>query len=247
MRWFPPDARTNITGSVSTNAVTGSRSTHPVTGQSVANPVTGSTEWVQTPATVNLQATTSRITTPTSAITFGYLNAAQTIGLDLRLSAIESTGKGKLLSNPKIMTVENEQATIRHGKKIPITTPGATQGTYTTTYIDANIKLTVTPQVTPDNTVLLKIEINKDEPDFTRKDILGNPAIDTRSASTQVLVKDGETVVIGGMLKSLDTDDESGVPGFSKIPILGWLFKRQTKEASSEELLIFITPRIVKQ
>lgn len=195
---------------------------------------------------INLPATTSGSSVPTSAITIGYLNAAQTLGLDLRLSAIEAVGKAKLLSTPKIMTLENEQALIRHGKKIPVTTPGTTQGTFTTVYIDANLKLVVTPQVTPDGTVLLKLEVNKDEPDFNRKDTLGNPAIDTRAASTQVLVKDSETVVIGGILKGSETADDSKVPGISDVPLLGALFKKQTKEATSEELLIFITPRIVK-
>ena len=195
---------------------------------------------------VNLPATTTKIVSPTSAVTLGYLNAAQTFGLDLRLSAIEAVGKAKLLSTPKIITLENEQAIIKHGKRIPITTPGTTQGTYTTTYIDANLKITVTPQIAPDGTIYMKIEVNKDEPDYTNKDILGNPAIDTRTVATQVLVKDGETVVIGGILKSSESDTGSGVPGISKIPILGWLFKRETKETSSEELLIFITPRIVK-
>jgi type IV pilus assembly protein PilQ len=220
--WTPSDWRTTFKGSVSTS---------PVTGGSASNPML-----------VNLPATTS-----TSAITLGYLNAAQTFGLDLRLSAIESFGKGKLLSTPKIMTLENEQAIIRHGKKIPLTTPGTTQGTYTTTYIDANLKITVTPQVAPDGTIFLKIEVSKDEPDYAHQDILGNPAIDTRAVTTQVLVKDGETVVIGGILKSSESNSNSGVPGLSKIPLLGWLFKKETKETSSEELLIFITPRIVKQ
>jgi len=196
---------------------------------------------------VNLPATTTKIVTPTSAVTLGYLNAAQTFGLDLRLSAIEAVGKAKLLSTPKIITLENEQAIIKHGKRIPITTPGTTQGTFTTTYIDANLKITVTPQIAPDGTIYMKIEVNKDEPDYTNKDTLGNPAIDTRTVATQVLVKDGETVVIGGILKSSESDTGSGVPGISKIPILGWFFKRETKETSSEELLIFITPRIVKQ
>lgn len=195
---------------------------------------------------INLPATTSGSAVPTSAITIGYLNAAQTLGLDLRLSAIEAIGKAKLLSTPKIMTLENEQALIRHGKKIPVTTPGTTQGTFTTVYIDANLKLVVTPQVAPDGTVLLKLEVHKDEPDFNRTDTLGNPAIDTRAASTQVLVKDSETVVIGGILKGSETADDSKVPGIADIPLLGALFKKQTKEATSEELLIFITPRIVK-
>jgi len=243
----PADSRSAIVGSQSTGAVDGSITTNPLSGKSVENPVSGSKEWVTATKLVNLPATTTKIVSPTSAITLGYLNAAQTFGLDLRLSAIEAVGKAKLLSTPKIMTLENEQAIIRHGKRIPITTPGTTQGTYTTTYIDANLKITVTPQVAPDGTIFLKIEVNKDEPDYTNKDILGNPAIDTRSVSTQVLVKDGETVVIGGILKSSEADNDSGVPGLSKIPLLGWLFKRESKETSSEELLIFITPRVVKQ
>ncbi len=226
LRWTPKmgDQNTNIVGSAPNL---------PTVGRS--------------PGLINLPATTTKIVSPTSAITLGYLNAAQTLGLDVRLSAIEAIGKAKLLSTPKIMTLENEQAIIRHGKRIPITTPGATQGTFTTTYIDANLKITVTPQVAPDGTIFLKIEVNKDEPDYTNKDTLGNPAIDTRSVSTQVLAKDGETVVIGGILKSSESDSGSGVPGISKVPILGWLFKRETKETSSEELLIFITPRIVRQ
>ncbi|MDI6728228.1 MAG: type IV pilus secretin PilQ [Thermodesulfovibrionales bacterium] len=233
--WFPPDSRTRAVGSVQSQ----------IQGQADYLPAIGGGNYF--PTITSLPATTTKIVSPTSAITLGYLNAAQTFGLDLRLSAIEAFGKAKLLSTPKIITLENEQAIIKHGKRIPITTPGTTQGTYTTTYIDANLKITVTPQIAPDGTIYMKIEVNKDEPDYTNKDILGNPAIDTRSVSTQVLVKDGETVVIGGILKSSESDTDSGVPGLSKIPLLGWLFKRETKETNSEELLIFITPRIVKR
>lgn len=223
--WNPADSRTTFKGSISTNSVTGGSSSNPVL--------------------VNLPGSTSTLS-PSTAITVGYLNASQTFGLDLRISAVEALGKGKTISNPKIMTVDNEQAVIKHGAQIPVTTRQP-DGTFSTTYKDANIKLTVTPQVTPEGTIFLKIEVNKDEPDFTRTDSLGNPTINSRSASTQVLVRDGDTVVIGGILKSTESDSESGVPGISKVPILGWLFKRQTKETTAEELLIFITPRIVKQ
>ncbi|TAN45122.1 MAG: hypothetical protein EPN22_03765 [Nitrospirae bacterium] len=190
-------------------------------------------------------ATASKVAAAPSALTMSFLNASQTFALDLRLSAIEGAGKGKTLSNPRIMTLENEKATIRHGKRIPVTTSGAQAGTFTTTYIDANLKLEVTPQVTPDGTMLLKVDVTKDEPDFGNKDAQGNPAVDSRQATTQVLVKDGETVVIGGIMKSTNSNDEQGVPGLSKIPGLGWLFKKETKEHTSEELLIFITPRLV--
>ncbi len=209
---------------------------------SISNtPVTGG----QFPVAINLPAGTT--TNPaTSAITFGYLNAAQTFGLDLRLSAAEATGKLKIVSSPKIMTLNNEMAVIRHGAQVPIATPGSVQGTFTTTYKDAALKLKIVPQVI-DDSIFLKVEVNKDEPNYAFVDINQNPRIDSRSASTQVLIKDGETIVIGGIQKTSETDNEDSVPGISKVPILGWLFKRHTKETASEELVVFITPRIVRQ
>ena len=209
---------------------------------SISNtPVTGG----QFPVGINLPAGTT--TNPaTSAITFGYLNAAQTFGLDLRLSAAETMGNLKIISSPKIMTLNNEMAVIRHGAQVPIATATATQGVFQTTYKDAALKLKIVPQVI-DDSIFLKVEVNKDEPNYAFVDINQNPRIDSRSASTQVLIKDGETIVIGGIQKTSETDNEDSVPGISKVPILGWLFKRQTKETSSEELLVFITPRIVRQ
>ncbi|MDI6800660.1 MAG: type IV pilus secretin PilQ [Thermodesulfovibrionales bacterium] len=198
------------------------------------------------PGIINLPAATTKNPDPTSAVTFGYLNAAQTLGLDVRLSAIEGIGKAKIISSPKIMTLENEQAAIKHGKKIPVSVRDK-DGNYSTTYIDANLKLVVTPHVSADGSILMKIEVSKDEPDYTNKDILGNPAIDTRSAQTQVLVKNGETIVIGGILRNKASDSDSGVPGLSSVPVLGWLFKTRTVEETSEELIIFITPRIISQ
>lgn len=180
---------------------------------------------------------------PIGSMTFGFLNASQTLNLALRVSALETTGKGKTLSNPRIMTVDNEQAVIKHGAQIPVTTRNS-DGTYTTTYKDANIKLTVTPQSVPDGSIFLKVEITKDEPDFTRKDSFDNPVIYSRQASTQVLVKNGETLVIGGIVKTLENESQSGVPLLSKIPLLGALFKNNVKSNESEELLIFITPRL---
>jgi type IV pilus assembly protein PilQ len=90
------------------------------------------------------------------------------------------------------------------------------------------------------------LEVNKDQPDFTNKDFLGNPAIDIKQALTQVMLNDGETVVIGGIITSNDTNDNSQVPGLGKVPILGWLFRKDTTETHKTELLIFITPRIAQ-
>lgn len=182
--------------------------------------------------------------TPTGAVTVGLIRSY--MALEARISALEATGKGKTVSNPKIMTVDNEQAVIKHGAQIPVTTR-TQDGTFSTQYKDANLKLTVTPQISPDGTVYMKIEVTKDEPDFSRTDNLGNPTINSRQATTQLYVKDGETVVIGGIMKTKESDNEKAVPGLSKIPLLGLLFKNNAVASESEELLIFITPRIMKR
>ncbi|MCL4490903.1 MAG: type IV pilus secretin PilQ [Nitrospirae bacterium] len=209
----------------------------PITGSVSSSPVLGGN--TLNPSLVSLGATG----TPTGAITVGYLNAAQTFGLDLRISALEANGKGKVVSNPKIMTVDNEKAVIKQGRRIPYSTV-SNSGTQVQ-FVDASLDLIVTPQVGPDKTILLIIQANKNEADFSQTS-QGLPSIRTSEATTQVLVRDGETVVIGGILKTSETDNENNVPGISKIPVLGWLFKRKAAVTSSEEQLIFITPRIVK-
>jgi type IV pilus assembly protein PilQ len=195
----------------------------------------------------NLPASTSLVPSPTSAITFGYLTADKTLGLDLRLSAIETTGKAKILSNPKVMTLDNKEAIIKQGKKIPIVTQQATGGvvTYTTVYIDALLKLVVTPQIAPNGAVVMKIELTKDAPDYTKVDIMGNPAIDSRYAFTNVVLMTGETVVIGGIITNNDQSTSDSVPGISKVPLIGDLFKQNAREITNQEMLIFLTPRII--
>ncbi|HEX8947385.1 MAG TPA: type IV pilus secretin PilQ [Dissulfurispiraceae bacterium] len=180
---------------------------------------------------------------PTGAFTIGYLNPAQTFGLDLRLSAMENSGKGRVVSSPRIMTLDNEKAVMKQGRRIPYST--VSQSGTQVQFIDASLDLIVTPQIGPDKTILLNIQANKNEADFSNTS-QGMPSITTSEASTQVLVKDGETVVIGGILKVNESEDESSVPGISKVPVLGWLFKRNLKSSKTEEQLIFITPRIVK-
>ncbi|MCX8070208.1 MAG: type II and III secretion system protein, partial [Thermodesulfovibrionales bacterium] len=181
----------------------------------------------------------------------GYINKAASLMLDFRLSALEKAGKGKILSQPKILTINNSPSFIRHGARVPITTPGSTQGTYTTTYIDAALLMKVTPSIvfgTSENIIYIDLEISKDEPATSseRKDMLGNPQIDSRAAATRIALKDGETVVIGGIRKEVSSEGESSVPYLSKIPILGSLFKKKDKTNVSEELMIFLTPKIVQ-
>ena len=121
-----------------------------------------------------------------------------------------------------------------------------TEGTVTTDFIDADLKLTVTPHVTNDGNIKLKIDAKKDAPDFT-KTVLGVPSIDKKEAITEVLVKDGGVVVIAGIYTISKTDANEGIPLFSKIPLLGWLFKRDVKEDLRQDLLIFISPKINKE
>lgn len=171
--------------------------------------------------------------------------------LGVKLSAMEDSGMGKILSNPRIMTLNNGEAKISSGVKIPIqtvttttSTPGAPQTTGIQT-IDAFLRLTVTPQVTSDQRVLMKLETEKDEPDWNRQ-VQGIPTIISRKANSTLMVMDGETIVIGGILQRSESDLEHGVPVLSKIPLLGRLFRSDLKNDSQTELLIFITPRILQ-
>lgn len=172
-------------------------------------------------------------------ITLGSITNSFT--LDLQISALEGTGHGKILSNPKIVTLDNEKALIKQGSKIPYATVSA-EGTKTE-FVDAVLSLSVTPTITPGGAISMNIEITKDEPGATTA---AGPIIDKKEAKTSVLVHDGETIVIGGIMTTKKTGDISGVPFFHKIPILGWLFKKESISEETKELLIFITPRIVK-
>lgn len=177
------------------------------------------------------------------AIGLGYMNAQRTLSLDLQLSALEGTGKGKVVSNPRIVTLDNKEAIIRQGKQIPVQTVSS-EGTQTTT-LNAVLELKVKPHITPDGSIQMTLDTKKDEPDFTRL-VGGIPTIDTKQATTDVIIKDGETLVIGGIFKKTEQVSEGGVPLLSKIPILGWLFKKKRESEDTNELLIFITPRVVK-
>jgi type IV pilus assembly protein PilQ len=165
--------------------------------------------------------------------------------LDIELSALESSGKAKVVSNPKIATLDNKEAVLTSGVRIPFETV-SDEGTQTE-FVDASITLRVTPHVTPDGFISMKVNATKNEPNEALRSAAGQPSITTREATTEMLVKDGDTVVIAGLYKRDLSFNENGVPGLSKIPVLGWLFKKQARTDNIEELLIFITPRIIKQ
>jgi len=164
--------------------------------------------------------------------------------LDAQLSALESSGRGKIISSPKIATLDNTEAQIQSGRKIPVATVSA-EGTKTE-FVDANIVLKVTPHVTPNEFIGMKITATKNEADFTQQ-VNGIPTITTREANTDMLVKDGDTVVIGGLYRRSIQSSRSGIPGLSSIPIIGYLFRKERQQDDSDELLIFLTPRIIRQ
>ncbi len=202
-----------------------------------AGPFTGNRFMVDVPATVSGRG---------SGINFGILSPDRTFGLDIQLSALETAGSGKVISNPRILTVNNGKAKIKQGKSIPIRKL-TTEGTISTEFKDVDIELNVTPNITPDRSVGLDIEIKKEELDPTVPSIEGVPGTDKKEAKTSVIIRDGETIVIGGMYKVNTNTSVTGVPGLMRIPILGWLFKNNATEMRTTELLIFITPRIVEK
>ena len=196
-----------------------------------------STTQDKTGTAVNLPATGG---TSAIGLSLGAVNGA--FNLDVALSALEHKGQVKILSTPKVTTQNNQEAEVTQGFQIPIQI--VANNTVTVQFKDAALKLTVTPQITAANTVIMKIALENGQPDFTRS-VNGNPSINTQRANTQVQVADGITTVIGGIVQSTETTARDTVPGVSKLPLLGWLFRHDDNESTNQELLIFITPRIL--
>jgi type IV pilus assembly protein PilQ len=165
--------------------------------------------------------------------------------LDMSISAFESQGDVKIVSSPKIATLDNKEASVEQGLRIPYTKL-TTEGTATEEFIEANLKLTVTPHVTNDGHIKMSIKVKKDEPDYSHPSTYGTPSIDKKESVTEVLVKDNGVVVIAGIYTIKKDGSTIGVPLFSKIPILGWLFKKESKSDERKDLLIFISPKIIK-
>jgi type IV pilus secretin PilQ/predicted competence protein len=182
------------------------------------------------------------VTGATSAIglAMGSVNGA--LNLDVVLSALEKQGQGRLLSTPRVTTQNNVEAEMTQGVQIPIQT--VANNTVTVTFKDAALTLKVTPQITAANTVIMRISLENAAPDYS-KSVNNIPPIDTQRAITQVLVNNGDTTVIGGIYVSSEQTNKDGTPGLNRLPLLGWLFKREGVNDESRELLIFITPRIL--
>ncbi len=163
--------------------------------------------------------------------------------LDLQLNTLEEKGLARIISTPHIVTMDHLPAEIKQGDRIPYRryTP---EGLISTEFIDAGLTLKVTPHITPDNRITLEIEAEKSEPDFSRT-VDGVPTIITRSAKSKILIENGETIVIGGIINENLTEEHNRVPGFAELPIIGKLFKSKSYSNEKQELLIFITARII--
>jgi type IV pilus assembly protein PilQ len=208
----------------------------PVPPVIVGSGTSGTPTSGQIPLMSNLPASS-----PTSGISYNFTST--NFALDMIITAAENRGVGKLLSQPKIITQNNEKATVKQGTKIPVQT--IVNNTVSVQFVDAVLELDVTPQITADGTVYMDVTVENDQIDQAIPRVEGIPAIDTQSAETKVTVDDGATVVIGGIIVTQQRTSIDQVPLVGSIPLLGNLFKHTTVSSSSAELLFFLTPRIL--
>ena len=179
------------------------------------------------------------------ALGFTFGSVSGNFNLNVRLSAAESTGDIRIISAPKITTLDNVQANIEQGVQIPFSQVSANG--VQTTFVDAKLNLSVKPHVTAEGSVIMKVQVTRNEPDFANTGALGNPTILKKQAQTEMLINDGDTAVIGGIYTTRDGRSWQKVPWFADIPVLGWLFKTKSDTSDREEVLVFITPRIINR
>jgi len=180
---------------------------------------------------------------PTSG--FSFLNIGARYRVDAVLTMAESRGLVKILSRPRVVTQNNIPAVVKQGVRIPVVTLAQLGGPPTVTYVDAELRLSVKPQITAEGTIFLNVDVENTTADFSRQ-IQGNPTLNTEQATTQVLITDGGTVVIGGVIQTNNNVAVQQVPLLGNIPVLGNLFKRRSVSTSVQELIFFITPKIVQ-
>jgi type IV pilus assembly protein PilQ len=225
-----------------TRAVFGSSYSNSGISSGFVQGATGSGTGTDTPF-VNFPAggLTSAPNVNPASLALSIFDATANRMLNLEISALEADGKGKVVSSPRVVTSNQKQASIENGYRIPYTKAGINGGPPTTEFVPATLKLLVTPQTTPDGRIILVIEVNKDEPFVA----LGAGATKTKSIKTEVLVENGGTVVIGGIFEETKDVSETKVPLLGDIPYLGNLFKSKTTNTTKQELLIFITPKLL--
>jgi len=182
-----------------------------------------------------------------AAPAIGLIVGSAKFALDAKLEALETTGEGKIISAPKVMTMDNETATIGQGEEIPYITRDK-DGNPNVNMKDAKLQLIVTPKITPDGKISMKILTENKSADWGKTNTNNeNPPLVASNLDSRVVINDGDTVVVGGIYKTTDNTSETGVPGLSRIPVLGWLFKYKSKTKETREILIFVTPTIVKE
>ncbi|MGD0782830.1 MAG: type IV pilus secretin PilQ, partial [Candidatus Aminicenantales bacterium] len=178
-----------------------------------------------------------------TAVGFSFANVLDTFRLDVALTAMETNGTGQIISSTKVTALNNKQAEVIQGRQIPVQTTA--NFTVTTQYVNAALQLRATPQITADGSIIMELDIQNNAADFSNL-VNGIPPITTQSAKTQVMVPDGGTTVIGGISRLEDSISQSRVPFLYQIPVLGALFKNFARTKTNREMLIFITPRIVR-
>ena len=201
----------------------------------------GTTPQLDQRLNVNLPAaaaTAGRIGLAIAKLPFGTM-------LDLELSAAQAEGKSETISSPRVITANQQEAVIETGTEIPYQ-QAASSGATTVSFKKAVLSLTVTPQITPDERIIMDLEVRKDKPDFSRE-ILGVPPIDTNKVTSQVLVDNGETIVLGGVYEQNKTTNINRVPFFSDLPLVGGLFRNRSDKDEKAELLIFVSPKLLKE
>lgn len=201
------------------------------------------TREVPTPVQADSQLVNLGVTNPAGQIALTLMNSAKTQLLTLELSALEADGKGKTISSPRIMTMDQMEATIQQGVRIPYLVSSAS-GATSIAWQDANLSLKVKPHITPDGRVMMKLKITKNALGPQISQLLGY-TIKTKEVDSDVLVDNGGTVVIGGIYEQEETDSTTRVPFFGDLPYVGFLFKTRTKSDSRVELLVMITPKII--
>jgi type IV pilus assembly protein PilQ len=178
-----------------------------------------------------------------AAFAVSLFSSAANRFLNLEISALEADGRGKIVSSPRVVTADQVKALIEQGTEFPYQT-ATSSGATAVAFRKANLKLEVTPQITPEGNIILDVDINKDSRGETTA---AGIAINTKHVQTQVLVENGGTVVIGGIFTEEETEDVAKVPLFGDLPIVGNLFKNKNKSSRKQELLIFITPRSITE
>lgn len=199
-----------------------------------------------TPAMVGMAAVNlpSNVIGPTLGLVFGNSRGF----IEAQLSALEKTTQGKIISSPRVVTMDNVEAVIKQGEEVPYVTPATTSAPPTIAFKDALLSLKVKPKITSDNRISMVIKASNDRADYSKANVAGeNPPIVKNEVDSKVVVRDGDTVVIGGISKNDETKIVAGVPWFYKIPVLGWLFKTENVDIKKRQLLIFVTPKILSE